>query len=104
LAHQPFGNRVSVSTQAQDLNALLSQSDTIFGPMTIRAETTAKGQLGRIYVGISSSLTSAGVNAVGYLDPGDAIWFDQIGSTHTNAIFLVAENLNDKAYIIGITY
>jgi hypothetical protein len=103
LAHQPFGGPVVIKATATPLHTLLGLSDTTFGPLVIRAETTAKGQAGRIYVGTSTAVTAAGANAVGYLDPGEWLSLDQLGNTHTNALFLVG-TLNDKAYVLGITY
>lgn len=103
MAHQPFGGPVAIPATALPLHTLLGQADTTFGPLAIRAETTAKGQAARVYVGVSSGVTAAGLNAVGYLDPGEWLSLDQLGNTHTNALFLVG-SAGDKAYVLGITY
>ena len=104
MAHQVFGDPITVSTTAQSLTALLGINDITFGPLTIRAETSAKGQAGRIWIGRSAALNSAGSHALGYLDAGDAIGIDQLGSTHTDAVWVCGTNAGDKAYVFGVSY
>ncbi len=104
MAHQPFGKRFAVAGVPKTLTELLElPRSTTFGPLALRAESVALGQAGRIYLGTVPTVTAAGVDACGYLDPGDSLTIDQgLGSCSTDLIWLVGIP-GDVIYPMAIT-
>jgi hypothetical protein len=104
MAHEIYGDPVTIPAVAQPLHTLLGIPDQAFGSCGIRAETAAQQQQGRIYIGKDANVTAAGAHAVGFIDPGEAAAIPpMLGNCHLSQVYLVG-TAGDTAYVWGVTY
>jgi len=87
------GGKVSVGTTAVEV-AFTGQTKSVI----IAADTANTGQ---IYVG-KSNVTSAGANAIIFLDPGDSVVIDYDDST--NAVYVVASAISQNFWKGALIY
>jgi hypothetical protein len=99
MAAAPLGGPVTISATAQSLLALLGLplASRFYAELTVRASDS---NAGRVWIG-PSTVTSAGVNAYGFLLPAEALAVD-LASMHSSLgdLYLVG-TASDTCYVLA---